>query len=87
MGEGGGAPLDPPLLSRKKHLRDEFSSGGRLSRLQLDPVNSNSVIWNSPLFRTHVVIIFLGFPLQSFITGYFELPLFRIIFGFPKSWK
>ena len=46
---------------------------------ELDPSNSNSVISNSPLFRTQNHFP-LGVAPQSFTIGYFELPLFPTVF-------
>ena len=47
--------------------------------LQLDPANSNSVISNSPLFP-----VYLGFVLQPFTIGCFELLLITSnYFSFP----
>ena len=83
---GGGGPVDPPLFSRKKH---EFSSVGRLSRLQLDPTNSNSVISNSPLFRIHnnfpwicPSVIYYRLLRAPAISNYFLFPLELEIAGF-----
>ena len=73
---GCGIKISFPRPPQWRHR----SPGG----IQLDPANSNSVISNSPLFRTKTHFPWTC-PSVIYTIGYFELPLFRTIFR--SKWR
>lgn len=69
-------PQTWPEIQKKRFDEGVMETLKVATDVPLDPVNFNSLISNSSLFRT-----------RTTSPGFFEHPLFRTVFRFPWSWE